>query len=546
MLSEQTDVIRAKKQIVHQQVLSAMNSIFDDTFAAAFDLERRIEKDFGIKMYSNQAELVETILDPSIQNISAVAARSGGKTFGSALGLALLCMNKFEGMPIKVGITAPKEEQANRVILTFKTEIMTRSEYIRSLVDLKSTTNTRVVWKNGSIWESFSSNATAREEGRHYDIILMDESQHIADIVVSQVLLPMIGHSRVGKVVKIGVPRCRNHFYRSAMGGTYTHLSHDWMHCPSLMNRGSIEIDGVKYPKSIVEKMPYSKKKTYFPNNPELWTEGDISEEDFATQYEMFWLVDADLALNENDQKLLLGNFEFLRPETEEYYFGLDLAGGSKIRLGDDRDYTSLSIGRIKDGMKQKVDGYLFQGDAIDQIEDIMSVVHPQTGKYRCKYGCADYGYNSAVVDLLAKNGVRIEGVQFGSRDQHSGKNMKNAMFDLFFMELRADRFKYPSLEYINRNPTLREHFDQWCILERHIGNTLNDRIEAPEGQHDDAPMSDILLNKAMIDKARGALSSKKEYKFPKLISGVPIIRGEDDGGSGQNSPFGGGLLPLK
>jgi hypothetical protein len=313
--------------------------------------------------------------------------------------------------------------------------------------------------------------------------------------------------------------------------------------------------------------MPYVKWQEYFPNNPELWRDppNPMSVEDFETQEEMKWLLDSDLFLNEKEQALLIGDFTFSGIATEEYYFGLDIAGGKDIKKGKKNDSSELSIGRIVGGVKQKIDCYTFQGDAVDQMDAFLNIIHPKYGKYHCKFGLADYGFNPMMVDALAKAGVNIESVQFGARDPNTGKNMKNAMYESFKFEDQSGRFKYPCKEYMNKHKGLKKHFGQWCILEEKRGLGINSKISAPSGQHDDACSADILLNRAMMTQPSKQISKKKPHTFPQTMTGVSIMdgvdrqiekeMGNDDGNpfnrnnrdprNGGSNPFGGGPVNL-
>ena len=202
-----------------------------------------------------------------------------------------------------------------------------------------------------------------------------DESQDLSDFALSNMLLPMISSSKVHKVVKIGVPRSKNHFYRSAMSKEGIYLIHDWLHCPHLLQGGVFEHKGVsgvitKYPQSVLDRMPYIKWQQYFPNNPELWRDPPtaMSEDDFETQQEMKWKVDSNTFLNEAEQAMLFGDFEFDQLGVEEYFFGLDIAGGKFIAKGKKNDRTELSIGRKRNGVTQKV--ACFTGDTVIPLLD--------------------------------------------------------------------------------------------------------------------------------------------------------------------------------
>ena len=547
-LPEHSIVIQKKKSIIERRILESIDSAFEESITSAFDLKTRIKKEFNIELADNQLDDVEATIDLSIKNFTLTAARSGGKTFGIIIGMSILCLD----MPMKIGITAPKAEQATRMINTFKTEIVPKSDYIKSRVDWKNTTNTKITWKNGSTIEAFSGSFQSSEEGRHTDVICVDEAQNVADFSMSNMIAPMIGHSNIGKIIKLGVPRTKGHFYKSAQNPNGIYLSHDWLHCPRLHNRGTFEHKGVKYPVSVLDRMPLMKWQQYFPENPELWKDGDMTSEDFETQYEMKWILDSNTFLSERHLELLIGDFEFKGRETEEYYFGLDLAGGGNVKQGDDRDETVLSIGRLRDGVKQKVASYFFQGDSIDQLEDILALIHPKYGMWHCKFGLVDLGYNPMLTDALIKEGVICEGVMFGSRDKETGKNMKNVMYESFRFEVEAGRFKYPCKAQITRDKALNKAFQQWCIVEEKNGMGINKKIEVPANQgHDDACSADILLNFALMGKVENKKLMKEPYKFPNILQGVSVTTGIDrlqqksdnPFQEGNDSPFGKGPL---
>lgn len=548
-------IIKKKQELINRQISETMDKMFQESVDSTFDIQEKLRKEFNIRVASNQIDVIEAIKDNSITDIALTDARSGGKTFGVSIGVASESIEKR----LSIGITAPTSGQANRIINTFKTEIVSRSPYLKSMIDWRMTTNTRVIFTNGSIWESFSAAEVANNEGRHPDWLLVDEAQNVSDFSMSQILLPMIGSSKNRKVIKVGVPRCKNHFWRSSICKTpgSIYLVHDWLNCPNLMNGGIFNFNGINYPESVLSRMPLIKWQQYFPDNSELWRDGDMTVEDFETQYEMKWLLDSSLFLNENEQLLLFGDYIFEHPETEEYFFGLDLAGGANIKTGNKRDFTALVVGRIKNGQKQICDAFEFQGDAIDQMDDLIGLIHPNYGKYRCKFGFADYGFNPMMVDALAKAGVNIEGIMFGARDKNTGKMNKNAMFESFKFELQSGRIKYPKKEFISKHKVLKKHFEQWCVLEEKKGLGINSKITAPDMNfHDDGVMATILLNKAMLTIPSKQYSKKKEHKFPQLISGISSMVGVEraievatrvDGDnpfnniSKRNNPFGSG-----
>ena len=567
-LPETSIIANRKNAVITQQISKVEDDCMLESIDSTFDLEKRIKKDFKIELAPNQLDLVEAIVDLNEKDVCETDARSGGKSFGASVGLALLSMD----MPIEILITAPTDGQANRIIEKFKTKIVSKSDYLKSQINWKETTSTKITFKKtNSTWQAFSGSEWASQESIHGDLLLCDESQDISDLSLSQMLLPMIQSSRIHKVIKIGVPRGKNHFYRSAQSKEGIYLCHDWLHCPNLYEGGIFEFNGVKYPTSVLDRMPYIKWQQYFPNNPELWRDppNAMDEDDFETQEEMKWRVDTNLFLNEAEQAMLIGDFTFDHLETEEYFFGLDIAGGKFIEKGKKNDRTELSIGRVRNGVTQKIACHSWQGDSLKQLDEILALIHPRYGKFHCKFGCADYGYNPMMVDALVDSGVIAEPVKFGERDRMTGKNVKNVMYGTFKFELQNDRFKYPSREFINKNKIMKNHFNQWLVLEEKVGRGINSVIEAPSGTHDDSCCADILLEKSCLtspSQQTATSKKKKHHDFPMGdIKGVSVSSsvdriiererninssedpfGRDKRGGGNNgNPFGGGPQSL-
>ena len=510
------------------------NSLMD-CIDSAFDIKSRCKRLLGITVEDNQIEIVETILDRSANKIALKASRSGGKTFGIILGIGLFSMD----YRVSVGITAPSKSQATRIVNTFYQEVVAISPQIKEKLDWKSCTNTKVVFKSGSYWEAFSASEVSSQEGLHFDLLVCDEAQDISDLSMSQILLPMIGQSPYHKVIKLGVPRGVGHFYNSFKSSDYVSLSYDWLHCGNLLRGGYKEINGIKYPTSVLEIMPLPKYKEYFPNNPELWQEtAGVSVEDFESQYECQFHESISTLLTTADMQLLIGDFPVIEPVTDMYFFGLDLAGGSQIKLGSKRDYTSLTIGRKIGGVVRVEMKYEFQGDVTSQIEKIEAIVHPVYGKWKCKFGYADCGeMGVAVVDVLKKDGIPVEGIMFGSRDSNSGKNMKNAMYDHLLFELRSGNYKYPSMASINAHTLFKKHYNEWSMMEREIGIGVNAKIQAPSGFHDDGMSSEILLLWAINKSNQSQLANKRSmFEGAKGIPMLPIYKVGGRGGSGIGS----------
>ena len=117
-----------------------------------------------------------------------------------------------------------------------------------------------------------------------FDIAVLDEAQKISNYTVSERILPMLGATN-GKIIKIGTPRSRNHFYDSVEGkgsqDGWTVIRKSWTECAQLHSLNSIMLPDIKdptkmrpYSSYVLSLCPKSIKMEMFPNNPEIWLEG--------------------------------------------------------------------------------------------------------------------------------------------------------------------------------------------------------------------------------------------------------------------------------
>ena len=512
--------------------------IFDIALSSldiSFDVSKWA-KNIGIDLYSNQLEIVESICRPDIDNIAVIGSRSMGKTFSVAVASIKQCLS----VPgYGVIIFAPKLQQAQKLLHQINL-ICKRSKRLRDEVDWDATSQKRLTFKNGSLVEALSANEHTENEGWHGDLGIIDEAHRVSDDVFKKRIIPMFAGSRNPKLVKIGITMYNNHFKDSFDNPAWLNLVYPWNKCPYLYRGKLVEIDGVEYPKLIIDYMPLSMKIKRFPDHPEVHypSTTKMLEEDFNTQFEMVWCDDINLFLNEAEFDKIVGNHDILDKgdRNEEYYFGLDFAGGAEIAEDDEHDYTSLTILRKTDkGVKELVAVYEWQGDLSDQKDEIIAIVHPKTGLFPCKQGAADYGNMGApIVDIMNKCGVRTKGILYKTAVAGTGKNFKNAMFDQLLFELRSDKLKYPKEEQMEKHKLFTKHFTEWHSLERRKNNTLNSVIESNDADvHDDTCNSVALAIWAAEFSKVGAASSRQNAGgLPKPVIGIhsSVNRGNSTG----------------
>ncbi|MEM4460592.1 MAG: DEAD/DEAH box helicase family protein [Nanopusillaceae archaeon] len=466
---------------------------------------------FGITLYENQQEIIESILDWNKKYILIMQARGAGKSFSVGLGLILL---GFFYPGLQIGIVAPKEDQAVRLLKVMKGLLRKSMAYFRNMIDERNDSSVRLVLKNGTEYTALSAHEQTLQEGWHFSVMCIDEAMRVSDVSMNTRLLPMLGSTSKIKLIKIGIPVFKNHFYKSFISSQYTKCVRNWRQCPILLSGGYVVVDGEKISKYVLDRMPLSLKMKYWPNHPELHYEGDMSEYDFKIQYEVEWSDDLSLVLTGEDQEMLFGDFLPLDQgrTNEMYFFGLDTASGS-LNKSNNVDFTSLSIWRYRNNVLEKVYCMDWQGDTLNQISEIKEIL---TNKFKCFFGYIDYSnIGVVVVEELKRVGVSCEGILFNSSFE-GGKNFKNTVVPHFVLHLRGNRVKYPVKNVVMNHPIFRKHYNQWCIFERRKTNGLNDKLEAPEGEHDDGVMADLLAFWAWVVKKDLLRSpSVSKYKIP-------------------------------
>lgn len=505
---------------IHELVFSESLNALENTFDT-----QKWAKNFGVDLVSNQIEIVDTICNPGSKYIVVLGSRSMGKTYAVATAIIRMCL-EIPGYAVIV--FGPKAEQAVRIV----TEIskICKLSYLKDTIDWDTCSRSKLYFKNTSSVIALSASEMSEIEGWHGDMGVLDEAHRISSLVWRTKCLPMFSSSMHPKIIKLGISMYRGHFFESFNNASWKKLVYDWTKCPWLYRAGTIKIDNIDYPASVVDAMPLSYKQTRFPNNPELHfpSVAGMSEEDFDTQYEMKWAENIGLFLRDDDQLRLFGTHDILeegRP-FETYYFGLDFAGGSEIERGSKRDYTVLTIVRKTiDNVKEVCHIEEYQGDITDQMGEILSWIHPDYGKFRCINGSADYGsLGSAIVDYFKKVKLPISGIRYKATETITGKNYKNAIFDQFLFELRHDRVKYPAREIVEKHPLLKKAIEEWLGLERRKRIGINDEIKGASNVHDDFCNS-LALGIWSCDRGNDdvkPVAKPSTYKWPGLVFGTP------------------------
>ena len=416
---------------------------------------------------------------------------------------------------MRIGIFTPRVQQAE--VNVGRTSIFFQMNEDKLNNKLVKCTKQKIELSNGSYVSAVSGSDQSNIEGLTFDVIVLDEAQKISNYTWSERISPMGGATNA-KLIKIGTPKFRNHFYDSMEGkgsSEWCTIKRDWTRCPQLWALDATILPDHEDPTHTRERpystfvltlMPKSLKQEYFPTRPDVWTEGQMSVEDFKTQY-MLEFVDgaAQFLTTEECEQLKNGEFDWLTHGQlgETYFAGIDFAGSGS----DTADFTHISVIRLDErtNQKQKVFAYEMQGVSYpEQIRQIEALFGGMSPRFICKRIFADFtGCGRPVVETLIQECglTQMTGITFNASDTftHTGMNLKNAMYAYAKQEIDYDRFKYPSLERYTASAGKEnvgfwhKMIGEWSDLECEQKISVNKRISAPSGSHDDVTDSDVL-----------------------------------------------------
>ena len=489
-----------------------------------FDISYRILKQLGINLYENQIEIVQNVIDLTVDKLFIAQARAAGKTFAVELGALYVCLNN---PGFRMGVVGPKLDQATRFLKELQKTV--KGTTLEDEIVWNKTAASRITFRNGSTIVGLSGSKTAEVEGHHFDMVIIDESHRVSSFSFQNKIVPMLGGSQYSNIVKMGVTMYKNHFRTSGKpGSAYTKLIRDWAQCPYLLRGGSIMYKGKEYSQFVVDRMPLALKKEFFPDRPDLHYEGDMTMIDFLTQYMMEWADQLNTFLNEKQQDLLIGD-HLVKEEAEyghKYFYGLDTQKGSLDGENlDKRDYTALSIWeKSNDNTKRKVASFQWQEDPLEQMDEIQFII---TKLFPCEFGLIEYSNNGVMMlETFKRDNIAGDGVIPNKKEKQTGLNYQNAMYTHFKYELNHERVQYPKKEEIQKDIVMTEHYNQWCMLEKITTTGLNDKIRAPEGEHDDGTDADAMAVFAADKADVFSEGRKRTRRIPKPVSGVKSLSG--------------------
>lgn len=162
------------------------------------------------------------------KRVVGIFSRQTGKTTM----ISLLC--PYEALQkdnYKILIIAPTDRQAGEMMDRIRSFCET-SGLISPFIELA--TQREIKFKNRSVIKAMPTGDTgANIRGQTADLIILEESSYLKTAIVNQVILPMIASKgEEGRIIQIGTPFFKNHFYEASLDDKYAVHQYDYTHSP--------------------------------------------------------------------------------------------------------------------------------------------------------------------------------------------------------------------------------------------------------------------------------------------------------------------------
>lgn len=118
----------------------------------------------GIRLFPNQVEILNTMMDDSKRNLTILAARSAGKTYAVALATVKLCL---DNPGYTVIFFAPKQAQSTRILEQIRTICDKCRDTLYKEVDWNRSNQNHLRFVNGSRMLSLGCAPRTQLEGFH-------------------------------------------------------------------------------------------------------------------------------------------------------------------------------------------------------------------------------------------------------------------------------------------------------------------------------------------------------------------------------------------
>lgn len=506
----------------------------------------------GIEFYAYQRvfafRIIESLLVNDGATITALFARQSGKskTLSSlTLGIAIILPVLAKAFPnderlapfakgVLIGVYAPKQNLSGPIYIAFRDQA--HSEVCAAVmsdpeinVHIVQSRGDSLAFSNGSLIRADTASEQTMVEGATHHIVFIDEAQRVSQSKVNKEIKPMLSATH-GSLVKIGTAWM-------SRGGFHSDIQYNMAEQERTGVRNHFQFD---YEQVIVEKRSlYNKQKRQFEQwqehckkcpvkdtdhsscgnwrtrpadnfhlnyekslSDEIARMGGKDTEEFKMNYRLSWQESRTIAIREEvfrRGRLVVSELNVPK------HFGAQYAG---LDIAKDRDSTVLTIKEVDRGNPIIVPGAVDKdgNPVVYYNKYTLALLELQGSFEQIQYNAIvaflrDYNVLFMYADSTGMGDPVIERLQvllpsITIEPFKFSKPSKSDLFKYYLQEWDAGREWYPAGPETQQLLVYRRFEEQHLALEREWDGSYL-QCSAPEGEHDDFPMSGALATLA-------------------------------------------------
>ena len=364
-----------------------------------------------------------------------------------------LCWGRTkEGGAIHIFLYAPSLPQTG-IVMGRVHEFFNAVPLLKGYVDEQLKRSIKM--KNGNTIHTLSASEQAHVDGYSPTHIEIDESQDVSDRAYYESILPS-GSATGAKIHEIGVPKRRNHFYRSTRIKSDVRLiTQKWDECP------------------FIDRAFVLKRKTR------------MTRDMFDAAYNCKFLTDVDVAFSTEMLDSII-SIDIDADDPPELPKMIQYFLGGDIGKQDESVFVILGF----DGKK------LYQVDmrrmsAFETYKSVFDEIVSLYDEYNISNGVIDATREESLVDMLPNN-LNVEGIFLSSEE-------KQTIVEEFLKLGEGDvEVGYDPQVFLWKDYDLRQQFYEWEAKKLKSGKT---RYHHPKGSNDDIVIAVLLACKAYIEE---------------------------------------------
>lgn len=385
--------------------------------------------------------------------------------------------------PVRIGIFGPKQRQAH--IMWDRIKERYNQDFLDGLgLEIEKYGGNTFKLSSGSVVQAITA-GSGNIEGETFDLILIDETQKISRRMLLAEIWPMGVETNATKCC-IGTPHFQDCWFREQLErleGTPYCMIYDWR-TPAKYSKN--------YRKAIARQLEQM--------SPE--------SDEFRTQYELEWILEAGMFLTYQDWKRMTPAPLLAPVVRKEQLRQGEINDKWQIRAGLDlakeKDSTVLTVtGKYSGSWNPYWDKFSEETIVLLDIIELQAMEYPdqidviseELNKWHADVvGVDSTGVGDPVTDILKRElPIHVEGIKFT-------KSSKHDLYKHVERKIKVEEdwdycnFVIPQQvrEYNHLQRPMRKMEEQWLdMVKEYKGSRMS--VSAPDGQHDDYPDSAAL-----------------------------------------------------